>query len=183
MKTKTILTTALGVSAVATLGIAAGWRRTAGPIANPRVPQPAKPVDVTRYFGRWYELGRLENRFERGMDGVTADYALRPDGSIQVTNAGVRDGTREARRASARIVPGSANAKLNVSFFGPLYVGNYWILDRDDDYRWAIVGEPSGRFLWLLAREPDAATRDALVTRAGALGYDIALIRPTRQPA
>ena len=83
----------------------------------------------------------------------------------------------------ARVVAGSQNAKLKVSFFGPFFLGDYWVLDHADDYAWSIVGEPSGRYLWLLCRAPDpsAETRAAVLARAQELGYDTDLIRPTMQ--
>ena len=83
----------------------------------------------------------------------------------------------------ARVVEGSRGAKLKVSFFGPFFA-DYWVLDRDPDYRWAIVGEQSGRYLWLLSREanPGEARVLGLINRAGALGYDTAMLRRTQQP-
>jgi apolipoprotein D and lipocalin family protein len=97
---------------------------------------------------------------------------------------GAPDGKLRVARARARVVPGSANAKLKVSFFGPFFVGNYWVMDHADDYGWTIVGEPSGKYLWILTREPtpDRAMRDALVARVASLGYDTRMLRFTRQP-
>ena len=118
------------------------------------VPEPAKPVDLELYLGLWYELGRLPNRFERGCEGVTAEYAVSSSGIIDVVNTcreGSPAGTRRISRGRAKIIAGCGNAKLKVSFFGPFYLGNYWVLDHADDYAWSIVGEPSGRFLWILA--------------------------------
>ena len=84
----------------------------------------------------------------------------------------------------AKIVDGSNNAKLRVSFFGPFY-GDYWVLDRAEDYSWSIVGEPSGRYLWLLHRKPQpgAVTITQMRSRAAELGYDLSLLRMTQQPA
>jgi apolipoprotein D and lipocalin family protein len=84
----------------------------------------------------------------------------------------------------AKIVPESGNAKLKVSFFGPFFYGDYWVLDHSDDYDWSIVGEPSGRFPWLLHRDaaPPAETKKMLVERAGQLGYDTTRLRMTMQP-
>lgn len=152
---------------------------------NARVPEPAKRVDVDRYAGRWYEFARYDNHFERGRDFVTADYAKRDDGLISVINTGREggaDGLRRIARGKARVVPESDNAKLKVSFFGPFYVGDYWVLDHADDYSWSIVGEPSGRYLWILTREakPAAAERTALIERARALGYDVTMLRETQ---
>ena len=151
-----------------------------------RVPEPAKSVDVDRYTGRWYEFARYDNRFERGRDFVTADYAKRDDGLISVINTGREggaDGPRRVARGKARVVPGSDNAKLKVSFFGPFYVGDYWVLDHADDYSWSIVGEPGGTYLWILTREakPAVELQRALLERVRALGYDVSMLRRTQQ--
>ncbi len=155
-----------------------------GKSGNAQVPQPAKAVDLDRYVGRWYEFARYENRFERGCDGVTADYAKRDDGLIGVRNTcreGGPDGPARSSDGRARIVANSGDAKLKVSFFGPFFLGDYWILDHADDYSWSIVGEPSGRFLWILTRvaKPSAEQAAALVERVRTLGYDTAMLRRT----
>ena len=162
-------------------------RATRPPVGNHRVPEPAKPVDLDRYLGRWYELARYDVSFERRCEGVTADYASRPDGLIDVVNTcwrGAPDGPAHAARARARVVPRSGNAKLKVAFFGPFFIGDYWVLDHAADYAWSIVGEPSGRYLWVLTRDPlpGAELRDALISRVRDLGYDIGMLRFTRQP-
>ncbi|HEY5007863.1 MAG TPA: lipocalin family protein [Caulobacteraceae bacterium] len=154
------------------------------PVGNRAVPQPAKPVDIGRYAGLWYEMGRYENSFERGCEAVSAEYRMRDDGLIQVVNACRQrglDGPIKMAKGRAVILPGSGNAKLKVSFFGPFFIGDYWVLDHGDDYDWSIVGEPSGRFLWLLTRsaEPSPTMRAMLESRARELGYDTTLIRPT----
>ena len=154
------------------------------PVGNAAVPEPAKSVDLERYAGRWYELARYEQGFQKGCEGVTADYTLRDDGRIGVLNRCRKpDGSVDDAKGKAKIVDTDTNAKLKVSFFGPFY-GDYWVLDRDDDYRWAIVGDPSGRYLWLLSRDPTPgeAQVQALIARAGALGYDTSLLRRTQQP-
>lgn len=154
------------------------------PVGNQAVPEPAKAVDTQRYLGRWYEIARYEQGFQKDCDGVTADYSLREDGKIKVVNTCRKpDGRITDAVGRAKIVDPATRAKLKVSFFGPFY-GNYWVLDRADDYSWAIVGEPSGRYLWLLSREavPAPATIQAQIARARELGYDTTLLRITRQP-
>lgn len=91
------------------------------------------------------------------------------------------NGKRKESEGKAKTVPDSGNAKLKVSFFGP-FSGDYWILDRAADYSWSIVGEPSGRYLWILTREPKPAqkTRNMLVERAKSLGYDVDMLRWTQ---
>ena len=154
------------------------------PVGNRSVPQPSKPVDLQRYLGRWYEIARYEQGFQKGCQGVTADYSLRPDGSINVVNRCRKPGgkTSEAR-GRAKIADRRTNAKLKVSFFGPFY-GDYWVLDRDDNYRWAIVGEGSGRYLWILHRDatPAEAEVKRLIGRTRGLGYDTSMLLRTEQP-
>jgi apolipoprotein D and lipocalin family protein len=152
---------------------------------NEQVPEPSKAVDLDRYLGHWHEFARYENRFERGCEGVTANYARREDGLISVINGcrqGGINGPWRSAEGRAKVVPGSNGAKLKVSFFGPFYVGDYWILDHADDYAWSIVGEPSGRYLWILTRDakPSPELRRTLIQRTGALGYDITLLRETQ---
>jgi apolipoprotein D and lipocalin family protein len=158
----------------------------AGPVGNPRPPQPAKAVALDRYLGKWYEVARYDMRFEKGCEGVTAEYSKRPDGLIRVLNTchqGAVDGPVKTSEGKAKVVDATTNAKLKVSFFGPFY-GDYWVLDHGADYDWSIVGEGSGRYLWLLSRKlPTEADRATLTARAKALGYDVGMLRPTKQPA
>lgn len=158
-----------------------------GPVGNPDVPEPAKSVDLTRYAGLWYEIGRYENGFEKHCEGVTARYTLREDGLVGVLNTcreGSVGGEARSSEGKAKVVEGSGNAKLKVSFFGPFYFGDYWVLDRAEDYSWSIVGEPSGRYLWLLSREPNpsAEVHRTILRRVAELGYDTSLVRPVAQP-
>lgn len=136
-------------------------------------PEPAKPVELSRYLGRWYEIARYPNRFEKGCQAVTADYTRRPDGLIAVTNTcrkGAPDGPVSQAEGRAKVV-GADGAKLKVSFFGPFF-SDYWVLDRAEDYSWAIVGDSRGGFFWILARTPNPPNRADLVRRAETLGYD-----------
>lgn len=157
----------------------------AGPSGNGHVPEPAQVVELPRYLGLWYEFARYENRFEKDCEGVTAEYAKRGDGVVSVKNT-CRKGspTGPVKVADGKAVPAGdpKGAKFKVTFFGPALFTNYVVLDRAPDYSWAIVGEGSGKFLWILTREPvpTPARRDELVRRVGALGYDLSLLRYTK---
>ncbi|MCX5581531.1 lipocalin family protein [Kaistia terrae] len=156
----------------------------AGPVGNASVPEPAKSVELERYLGRWFELGRYENRFERNCEAVTADYSLRDDGMVRVVNTcreGGVDGKKKVAEGRAKVVPESGNTKLKVSFFGPFY-GEYWVLDHGPDYAWSIVGEPSGRYLWILTRtaKPSEQIRKMLKAKVQSLGYNVGMLRWTQ---
>jgi apolipoprotein D and lipocalin family protein len=156
-----------------------------GPVGNHHVPEPKKPVELSRYLGKWYEIARYENRFEKGCEAVTAEYTQLPDGKIGILNTcreGGVNGEITTAEGKAKIVENSDNAKLAVSFFGPFYLGDYWVLDRAEDYSWSLVGEPSGRYLWILAREsklPETTQADLRKKLSGP-GYDLSLLRDVK---
>ena len=140
-------------------------------------------MDLPRYLGRWYEIARYEQDFQKGCEGVTADYTRRHDGSIAVINRCRKKGKISEALGRARVVDAKTNAKLKVSFFGPFY-GDYWVLDHADDYSWSIVGGPTGRYLWLLHRSatPSGAEVQHLIQRASGLGFDVSMLVRTKQP-
>ena len=111
-------------------------------------------VDINKYLGRWYEIGRYPNWFQESCYSVTADYELTSDGLIKVVNR-CKDRTLNGKIREAvgvaYISDTITNAKLKVSFHWPFY-GNYWIVDLDDDYKYAVVSEPERQYLWILSR-------------------------------
>ena len=135
-----------------------------------------EPFASERYLGKWYEIARLDHRFERGMSDVSATYTAQPDGSITVVNRGYDNARQDWREAVGRALftGASDRASLKVSFFGPFY-GGYHVVALDADYRWALVVGPDRGYFWLLAREReiDAGLRAQLVERARAFGIDV----------
>lgn len=175
---------ALCVLALSSLSL--GAQAIAAPVGNPNVPAPAKPVDIDRYVGRYYELARYENIFQRGCEAVSADYSKIPGGMVRIVNTCHDKGIGNPARSvngRAKLVEGSRNAKFKVSFLGPAFLGDYWVLDRAEDYSWAIVSDRSGKFLWLLHRQPTPGPAEIafLVNRAKTLGFNTALLRFTKQ--
>jgi apolipoprotein D and lipocalin family protein len=143
-------------------------------------------VDLDRYLGTWYEIASYPAWFQRRCTGTTAEYSRRDDGLIVVVNRCRKDrldGKEKVATGRAKVVDDTTNAKLKVSFFGPFW-GNYWIIDLDENYRWAVVGEPKRKYLWILSRTPhiDRALYDEIVARLPAAGYDPAGLHPTLQP-
>jgi len=149
------------------------------------IPLTVEPtIDVDRYLGRWYEIARFPNSFEKGCYDVTATYSRRDDGLIGVVNACVTESGEKVAEGRAKTPDPDVPAKLKVSFFGPFF-GDYWILDLAEDYSVSLVGEPRGRFLWILAREPElsAAERERALKTLGDLGYRTEALYFTPQSA
>ena len=158
--------------------------------------KPVPALDLDRYAGVWHEIARLPNRFEdQCVADITATYTPLDDGKIRVVNAcHNEDGDTEAVEGEARL-SGEHPAKLEVRFapkwlsFLPFVWADYWVIALDDDYQWAIVGEPDREYLWFLTREPvvDTETFEALKARARGLGYELdelEVVTPPRdQPA
>lgn len=148
-------------------------------------------VDLERYTGRWFEIARYPNRFERKCDrDVTAEYSLKPNGRIRVVNSCVnRQGKMERSEGTAKIADRATNAKLKVAFFWPFY-GNYWIIDLGPedkpDYEYSVVGEPSREYLWILSRSPSLpdSLYEKLLRGIASHGYDPQkLVRTTQSGA
>lgn len=158
-------------------------------------PRTVASVDLQRYLGQWHEIARLPERHEPAdYTRVTATYSLNTDGTIRVDNRALNaDGGSEQAIGEARVVEGSGNAKLEVSFLPdglkwiPFTRGDYWVLRLDDDYQTALVGTPDRKHLWLLARSPtlDPATRQSFLETATREGFDLTqlILTPQHAPA
>ena len=131
-------------------------------------------VDIDRYAGKWYEIAKYPVVLENGCVDITAEYTLLEDGTVRVVNTcGSTDGSSRDIVGSASVTDPSTNAKLSVSFFGP-FGAPYWIIELDEDYQYAVVGDPSRECLWILSRTPslDEATLSGILDRLPARGYD-----------
>jgi apolipoprotein D and lipocalin family protein len=143
-------------------------------------------VDLSRYQGKWFEIARLPLSWEnKCASDVTAIYTSRPDGKIAVLNSCLKSSGKVTQsKGTAKIASkkDSSNARLKVTFFWP-FSGDYWILDLDPDYRWALVGNPSRKNLWILSRTPslDRETIDTLLAKGASLGFNTSKIILTKQ--
>ena len=143
-------------------------------------------VDLDRYLGTWYEIASYPAWFQRNCTAVTAQYSVRDDGLIRVVNScnkGSLDGKLKQANGRAKVVDKNTNAKLKVSFFGPFW-GDYWIIDLDPGYQWAVVGEPKRKYLWILSRTRSMDDQLYEQIRAGLTdkGYDPDGLQLTLQP-
>jgi len=136
-------------------------------------------VDANQYLGTWYEIARLDNRFEKGLEQVTANYSLNEDGSIKVINRGYHTEKKEWSEVTGKALfldppnpDGSRTGRLKVSFFGPFY-GSYNIIELDKPYYNYALVSGGVEFLWILSRTPQLTypIKQELISRAKHLGY------------
>jgi apolipoprotein D and lipocalin family protein len=143
-------------------------------------------LDLERYLGTWYEIARFPHSFEKGLVGVTASYSMRDDGKIRVVNQGYKgtlEGKRSRAEGKAKIPDPSEPARLKVSFFLFFY-GDYFVLELDEDYQWAMIGSSSPDYFWILSRTPglDPGVYRMLLDNAERRGYDLSLLIEVEQP-
>lgn len=165
----------LGILALALLGALtlAGCSKTSVPSGC----TPVKDFQVDRYMGTWYEVARLENKFEKGMTHCTADYSLKESGAVQVVNRGWKpeDLAWKESVGTALFLGEKTVGSLRVSFFGPFW-GGYHILALDQEaYQWAMVAGPNREYLWFLSRTPqmDPAVLERLKEEARKLDFPV----------
>ena len=149
-------------------------------------------VDLPRYAGLWYEVARLPNRFEEKCVGdVTAEYTLKSTDRLKVVNrCRKRDGRMTEAVGDAKLADRKGpNSRLKVRFapgflsFLPFVWGDYQIIELAPDYTYAVVGDPSRKYLWFLSRSPqmDEATYLRLLEAARSQGFDVSKLIRTKQ--
>ena len=143
-------------------------------------------LDLARYMGRWYEIARYPVWFEEGCHSVTADYHLKSNGRIGVTNScrqDAVDGPLETADGEAWVTaPGQLKVSfVPIPFLNRFLSGDYWILYLAEDYSLAVIGSPKGSTGWILARQPNisASELDRAHDALAQNGYDLSALHYT----
>ena len=162
---------------------------SAGAVADSAPVRPVASVDLERYVGVWHEIARYPFKYQRQcVADVTATYARREDGRLSVVNrCRTADGSVDEAEGVAKVVEGSANARLKVRFapswlgFLPFVWGDYWVIGLAADYRWAVVATPDRKYLWILARHAALPQEDwdLALAKARENGFDPARLQRT----
>jgi apolipoprotein D and lipocalin family protein len=170
--------------------MAVGFLGSMIPCSSGQALQTVPSVDLGRYSGRWYEVARYPNRFQEAcLSDVTAEYVIRDANSLSVVNrCTTESGQTDKVVGIARVTDPQTNAKLEVRFapawlaWLPFVWGDYWIIDLAKNYTYAVVGEPSRRYLWILARKPRLShgVHATITARLKAQGYDARRLIRTR---
>ncbi|WP_299777364.1 lipocalin family protein [uncultured Formosa sp.] len=140
----------------------------------PEKAEAVSPFNKEEYLGKWYEIARLDFKYEKDLNNTTANYSINPDGTIKVVNKGYNYVKKEWTEANgkAKFIDSDTIAKLKVSFFGPFYSG-YNVIALTDNYKYALVAGKNLDYLWILSREttiPEHIKQD-FINQAKAIGY------------
>jgi apolipoprotein D and lipocalin family protein len=145
-------------------------------VSVPKGIEPVRDFSLKRYLGTWYEIARLDHRFEEGLSHVTAEYSLRNDGGLTVKNAGysARNDRWQEAEGTAYFVEDPTTGYLKVSFQWPFY-SSYVVFKLDDNYEYAYVTGNDRDYLWLLSRTPevDAAVLADFKATAKTQGFNL----------
>ena len=144
-----------------------------------------KELDINRYLGTWYEIARFPHSFEKNLVGVSATYSLRADGKIKVVNQGYKntlDGDLNVSAGKAKIPNLAEPGKLKVSFFWIFYA-DYFVLELDENYQYAMIGSSSDKYFWILCRTPEMeeTTYQMLLSKARKRGYNLEKLEKVEQ--
>ena len=168
MKKRLIATSLLSIGAIALIASCKSIPRGAKPVNN---------FDPKRYLGNWYEIARLDFKYEKNLNNTMAHYSLKDNGDIKVLNSGYNYKKQEwtSSIGNAKFRGDQSEAALKVSFFGPFYSG-YNVIALDDQYQYALVAGKNTDYLWILSREktiPDVVKQQYLKI-ASDIGYNTA---------
>jgi apolipoprotein D and lipocalin family protein len=150
-------------------------------------------LDIKRYSGKWYEIAKYPNRFQKKcVANTTATYTEKKNGRIEVKNECLeKDGRTETAIGEAKIDDKKSNSKLKVRFapgalsWLPFVWANYWVIDLDPNYEYAVIGEPKRDYFWILSRKPtmDDRTYQDILRRAEKMGFNAAKVERSPQNA
>jgi len=150
-------------------------------------------VDLNRYAGKWFEIAKYPNWFERKCNESTAEYTPLPNGKIEVHNTckNFKDGQLKDVIGVATVKDTVSNAKLSVTFlpgwlrWTGIGSGKYWIIDLEPNYQYVVVSEPQRKYLWILSRTPslDRGTYEEILKKIQAQGLDLSKIELAREGA
>lgn len=136
---------------------------------------PVTGFDQEKYLGTWYEIARIDNRFERDLTNVTANYTVKDNGAIRVLNRGynIEKAKWVEANGTAKFVGDTDTAHLKVSFFGPFFA-SYIVFDLAPDYQHSFVTGNDRDYLWLLARDPQISPelKARFLARITELGFE-----------
>ena len=146
----------------------------------------SKPIDPQRYLGRWFEVARIPNAFQKNCEAATSDWAKQGDGQyavVQTCHDGSPSGPSKVWKGNGKVMD-PVKAQIRIGFFGGFIKQDYVVVDRAEDYSWCILSTATPKYFWIMSRRAilSAQQKAALVARSRQLGFDVAALVYDQQP-
>lgn len=166
-----------GVAAVTAAAAYSIWQKNRQ--WKPKEAFPVTGFDIEKYMGKWYEIARLDYKYEKNLSNTTAEYRLNKGGTVQVINRGYNEKSGKWVEAKGEVLfrDEKEKAALKVSFFKPFYSG-YNVVGLDANYSAAMIAGNDLNYLWIISRDKELAAdiRDSFLDLAEGIGYDTAAL-------
>ncbi|MBT3514207.1 MAG: lipocalin family protein [Nitrospina sp.] len=142
-------------------------------------------LDLQKFQGTWYEIAHNPWFPEKGCFSMIAHYKLTDDNQINVTNICRKNGfDGEISKVTGRawLVNPKIKAKWEVQFIWPFTL-DYWVIDLEENYNYAVIGEPEKENLWILSRKPiiEKGILSKIIENTKIKGYDLSNLILTPQ--
>ncbi len=137
--------------------------------------EPVSDFNLNQYLGTWYEIARLPNKFEEGLEELYAEYFLEADGSYRLANSGFSPKENKRLYSFARIYFTDDPTKGLLKVKSWPFKSFYKIIYLDQDYNYVIVTSLGYNYLWILSRipKPDKKVLEHLVGLCKAWKFDV----------
>jgi apolipoprotein D and lipocalin family protein len=142
-------------------------------------------LDLKKFQGTWYEIAHNPWFPEKGCFSMIAHYKLIEDNNIEVTNICRKngfDGEISKVTGKAWLAEPGIKAKWEVQFIWPFTL-DYWVIDLEENYNYAVIGEPDRDNLWILSRKPiiEKGLLSKIIETTKSKGYDLSNLILTPQ--
>lgn len=108
-------------------------------------------IDKVKFSGLWYEIARVENKFQTSCVASSVEYVLEDDGTYNVFNRCFEN------ELNGKLIEYSGFAKLEDN---QLYMRYFFIfrssykIDYINDYKTVVVANSDYSNLWIMSRSP-----------------------------
>ena len=134
-------------------------------------------LDLHKFQGVWYEIAHNPWFPEDNCFAMIAHYKLIEDNKIEVTNICRKhgfDGEISKITGNAWLVEPMITSKWEVQFIWP-FILDYWVIDLEENYNYAVIGEPDKENFWILSRKPimEKGLLTKIIEKTKMKGYDL----------
>ena len=142
-------------------------------------------VDLERFMGDWYVIANIPTFIEKGAVNAIESYKLDSKGRVKTTftfKKDAPDGPQKTYNPTGFIYNEETNAEWRMQFLWP-FKAPFLIIDLDREYSYTVIGIPSRKYVWIMARDYKMADElyGNIISKLKNVGYDTSLIKKVLQ--